>query len=307
MELAWITVGKIMEMFLLILVGVVSYRTGVIDSEANKRLSGLLLKVVSPVLILMAYQIDFKAELLTGLLMVMVFSAVSFGLTIGLANLLIRPGSSRNPEIERMAVIYSNCGFIGIPLINGLMGREGVFYMTAYMTVYNMFIWSHGLVSMCGAGSLRETLKRFVQPATIAIGIGLVLFLLRIRLPEVIFNPLDMLGNMNTPLAMLVAGCSLAESDLPGALKRRRTYLISALKLLVVPMLALVVPVLFHADRAVALTVMVGAACPTGAMVSMFALQYDKDSRYATELFTISTVLSLVTIPLAILTGNLLI
>lgn len=305
MELALITVEKIAEMFLLILVGVVAYRTGVIDSEANKRLSGLLLKVVSPVLILMAYQIEFKTELLTGLLMVMVFSVISFVLTIGLANAVVRPGSSRNPEIERMAVIYSNCGFIGMPLMNGLMGREGVFYMTAYMTVYNLFIWSHGLVSMCGAGNLKETLRRFVQPATIAIGMGLALFLLRIRLPEVIGNPLDMLGNMNTPLAMIVAGCSLAESDLLGALRRRRTYLISALKLLAVPMIALIAPVLLHADHAVALTVMVGAACPTGAMVSMFALQYDKDSRYATELFTISTVLSLITIPVVILIGNL--
>lgn len=305
MELVWITVEKIVEMFLLILVGVTAYKTGVIDSEANKKLSGLLLKVVSPVLILMAYQIEFREELLSGLFAVMVFSMISFVLTIGLANGMIRPGNSRNPEIERMAVIYSNCGFIGMPLMNGLMGREGVFYMTAYMTVYNIFIWSHGLVSMCGAGSVKETLRRFVQPATIAIGIGLLLFLLRIRLPEVIYNPLDMLGNMNTPLAMIVAGCSLAESDLMGALKRSRTYLISVLKLLAAPMITLIAPVLLHADRAVALTVLVGAACPTGAMVSMFALQYDKDSRYATELFTISTILSLLTIPFAILIGNM--
>lgn len=304
MEFAWITLEKIASMFVLLLTGVISYRCGIIDSAANKRLSGLLLKVISPLLILMAYQIEFRKELLAGLGVVMFFSLVSFVVTIGFANLVIRSEKSKNPEIERMAAIYSNCGFIGMPLIGGLLGQEGIFYMTAYMTVYNLFIWSHGLISMCGTGSVKETLRRFVQPATIAIGIGLFLFLFRIKLPALLADSFQMISDMNTPVAMIVAGCSLAESDLLGALKNKRTYLISFLKLIVSPMLTLVILVLCRVDRMAALTVLVGAACPTGAMISMFALQYDRDSKYATELFTISTVLSAITIPLMMLVGD---
>lgn len=301
MELAWITVGKILEMFLIMLLGAAAFRYGVVDSGANKRLSGVCLKIVSPAMILMSYQIEYQPERLQGLLITAACSAASILLAIGVARLTIRPGRSLDVEIEKISAVYSNCGFIGIPLIHGLLGREGVFYMTAYITVFNLLIWSHGLALMCGTGSLRTTLKKLVQPAIIAIGVGVLCFLLQIRLPEVVANPLTMVGDMNTPLAMLVAGCNLAESDLLAALRRPRTYVISFLKLLLFPLLTALLLGALGVNRTIALTVLVATACPSAAMGTMFALQYQRDSNYATELFAITTVLSLVTIPLVIL------
>jgi len=221
-----------------------------------------------------------------------------------LCAVLIRPGKGPRADVERMSIIYSNCGFIGIPLISGLAGSEGVFYITAYITVFNLFVWSHGLAVMSGASSMKTMLVKFVQPATIAIVLGIICFLTRIRVPQLLAEPLNMVGNMNTPVAMLVAGCTLAGSSLTAALRRPRTYWISFLKLLAVPLLTVAVLAAVPVSRTVRLAVLIASACPAGAMTTMFALQYDRDSNYASELFAITTVLSLITIPIVVFAGT---
>lgn len=195
MGLAWITVEKIIGMFFIMAVGVIIFKLGIADRSTNKKMSGLLLKVVSPAIILMSYQMEFRMDLLQGLVMTGLLSLVTSLIAIALSSVLIRRGH-QNAEVEQMAVVYSNCGFIGVPLIQGLLGNEGVFFMTAYLTIFNILIWSHGLM---------------------------------LKIPEIVANPLALIGNMNTPLAMLVAGGNLADSNLAAALQRPRTYWISFL------------------------------------------------------------------------------
>lgn len=304
MELTIITIEKIIEMFLILLIGVIAFKTGIIDSATNKRLSGLLMKVISPAMLFMSYQIEFQKDRLVGLLTAAVLSFVSIVISIAAARVLIRAKNNDKADVEQMSVIYSNCGFIGIPLIAGITGTEGIFYITAYITVFNLLVWSHGIALMSGTASLKTMVVKFIQPATIAIMLGIVCFLCQIKLPEIVAEPLDMVGDMNTPVAMLVAGCSLAESNLAAALKRPRTYWISFLKLIAVPLMTVVILAAAPAARIVELAVLIAAACPAGAMTTMFALQYNRDSNYASELFTITTVLSLLTIPLVVLIGN---
>ena len=302
MELALITMNKIIEMVAIMMIGVVMLKTGIADRETSKKLSSILLNVISPCLIIMSYQMDFNEELLRGLLITIILSAASFIIAIALAHVSVPKKGNPNAAIEKMVVTYSNCGFIGIPIVNAILGTEGVFYMTAYITVYNIFIWSHGLMLMSGrASSPVATAKNFIQPSTIAIIISLVLFVMNIHLPSVIASPFDMIGDMNTPVAMLISGINLAESDLVRSLKRPRTYLMSCLKLIAVPVFTAILLAVVHTEMTIALTVIIAAACPTGAMVTMFALQYKQDSNYASELFTITTVLSLITIPIVIL------
>ncbi|WP_432626597.1 AEC family transporter [Brotaphodocola sp.] len=297
MELALITVEKILEMFVILLMGVVIRKCGMVDERSNKHLSGILLNLVSPCVILMSYQIDFDAMLLERLLWTAGLSAISFVLSIFLANFCVRKNGNPDFGVERMAVIYSNCGFMGLPLIEGLLGSEGVFFMTAYITVFNLFVWSHGVMMMSGrASSFAKTMKSLIQPSMVAIFFSLILFVVGIRLPAVVANPLSMIGKMNTPLAMLIAGANLADSDLLASLKRPRIYWLSALKLLIVPAMTLVELMILHPDRTVALTVLIAAACPAGTMGTLFAIQYHKNGHYASELFAITTVLSLLTV-----------
>ncbi len=301
MELALVTVEKITEMFLIMLAGATAFRWKIMDSAANKRMSGMLLKIISPAMLFMAYQIEYESERLRGLLIIMVLSIASFVWTIFLVNLLLPLKKREDEAVEQMAAIYANCGFIGIPLINGILGMEGVFYLTAYITTLNLIIWSHGQAIMRGTMEAKMAMKNFIQPATVAIGLGIVFFLFRIRLPEILASPLKMVGDMNTPLAMLVAGCSLAEGNLLAALKKARAYYISFIKLILIPGVSILFLSLVPVPQIYRMTIVIAIACPTAATCSMFALQYNKNSNYASELFIITTVLSLVTIPFTVL------
>ena len=210
-----------------------------------------------------------------------------------------RPGV--DSPVEKMAVIYSNCGFIGIPLINGILGAEGVFCMTAYTTVFNVLVWTHGVILMSGGGEkirLKDMWKNLVTPAVIAVVIGIALVLTETSLPAVIANPIASVGDMNTPIAMIVAGANLAQGNVLASLKKVRVYYISFLKLIVAPVITVVLLFFLSSDFNVSMTIFVASACPAGAMGTMFALRYNRDSNYASELFAVSTILSMVTIPL---------
>ena len=176
MELVLPTCEKIGEMFILILAGIVSCKAGLLDEDMSKKLSNLLLMVVCPCLIINSYQIDYRPELFIGLVLCLLFSGISFALDVLVAHVVIRPDSGRDEAIERMGIIYSNCAFIGIPLVEGVLGKEGVFYVTAYLTVFNTLVWTHGVSLMRGKGTLRESLGHLNTPTIYAIGLGLLLF-----------------------------------------------------------------------------------------------------------------------------------
>lgn len=309
--MASIVAIKILQMFIILLAGVIAYKTGLINKTSTAHLSNLLLMMVSPLLSFLSYQLDFTPALLNGLLLALFASVLTYVISIGLSELLFRPEKSllsktetrtENYGVEKLALVYSNCGFFGIPLVSSIFGTEGVFYLTAYLTAFNVLLWTHGLLAMGERFDLKTLWKKLMTPAILAVVTGVICFLLRIHLPELLTYPLGLIANMNTPLAMIVAGANLAQADLLKCLKKPRVYLVSFLRLLVLPALSLLLLWVLHItislDFTIAFTVFIASACPVGAVSIMFAERFGKDSSYATELFVVTTVLSLLTIPL---------
>ena len=309
--MASIVAIKILQMFIILLAGVIAYKTGLINKTSTAHLSNLLLMMVSPLLSFLSYQLDFTPALLNGLLLALFASVLTYMISIGLSELLFRPEKSllsktetrtENYGVEKLALVYSNCGFFGIPLVSSIFGTEGVFYLTAYLTAFNVLLWTHGLLAMGERFDLQTLWKKLMTPAILAVVTGVICFLLRIHLPEILTYPLGLIANMNTPLAMIVAGANLAQADLLKCLKKPRVYLVSFLRLLVLPALSLLLLWVLHItislDFTIAFTVFIASACPVGAVSIMFAERFGKDSNYATELFVVTTVLSLLTIPL---------
>lgn len=307
MTLAATAFNQIMIMFLIILIGIFCYRINLIDKITNKKLSDVVLLLVNPIVIIISYQREFKDTLLTGLLVSLILAVVThiFGIVIGYV--IIRGNKHKaDLAIERFAVVYSNCGFIGIPMAGGLFGSEGVFYITAYMTIFNLLVWTHGVILMTGKANVRSITKALLSPSVVATMIGFLLFVTRIILPDVFKETLTYIGDMNTPLAMLVAGITIAQTDLKKLFLKFRIYYISFLKLLFVPVAMLLLFRLFKLPEVVLLTSVLAAACPTAATVNLFALRYEKNYLYASEIFAVSTVLSLLTIPAVMFIANLL-
>ena len=297
-----VILNQVLLMLILVVAGFISFKTRIITTEGNKHLSNLLVLLVNPVVIFVSYQRDFSPDLLVGLAEAFGLSLLGFGIAMVVAYLCLRKGGKFDEVIERFSVIYSNCGFMGIPLVMAMLGTEGVFYLTAVMTAFNLLVWTHGMIMFTGAGqfNIKGLLRALCSPAILAVPVGLACFLLQWRVPQVLYEALEYVSNMNTPLAMLIAGATVAQTNLLKAFARGRIYYVSVLKLLVAPILIVLALSIFPLPQIVLLTVAVAMASPTATMGTLFAIRYERNAVYASELFAVTTILSAISLPLVV-------
>ncbi len=298
-----IILEKLLIMMVMGLIGFICGKTKLIDGDTNKKLSNLSLLIINPLLIFVSYQTPYSSDIAAGLGIVFLLSLLSFGIQLGAALLLVKKKNNPHIGVERMSLAFSNNGYIGIPLVQGVFGAQGVIYMTVFVTVFNIVLWTVGVLFMTGKTSFRQALKNLCSPAIFMVLMGLVFFFSKISLPELVLEPLETVGNMNTPFAMLIAGATLAGSNLLGCIRKPRLYLLSAEKLLLIPIVSVFVLIPFAClgvDPMLITIVVIAVACPTAAACTMFAHRYQKDSAYASEIFAATTILSAATIPAVI-------
>ncbi len=301
MELASITLYKTLVMVILALAGATSYKSGIVDETVNKKLSELVLTLFTPVLLFTSFQKNFSKDLLSGLAAAASLSLASFAVIWFICKCVVYRQEKDYAAVEHIAMMYSNCGFIGIPMAQGIWGTDGVFYMTAYVAAANFLLWSHGVIVMSGKRDMRSLGNVFTSPTILSIVLGVFCFLAQIRIPAIMKEPMDMIANMNTPMAMMVAGINIAQADLKHTFKKRRLYWLSFVKLILMPMSLVGLFLLIPAGREVKTVMVLATSCPVGVTGSLFALRYGKDAVYASELFAMSTVISIVTVPFMML------
>lgn len=301
MDSAFIVLKQVGVMFILIILGALCFKMNIITKEANKYLSDFILKIICPVLIFMAYQSEYNKELLSGLLMALILAFITYVVLIPVAALLIRKKEGRETAIERFSAIYSNCAFMGIPLVQGIFGAEGILYITASITAFNVFAWTHGIMMMKEEVSFKGLVNAIKSPSVIAVFVGFVCYITNIRLPEIFDSALRHVSNINTPLAMIVAGATIAQTNILKALKKTRILYISSLKLLIFPVLMIFIYMLFKPVPTVLISIAIATGCPTGATGTLFAVSYNKNASYSAEIFAITTVLSAITLPVIVI------
>ena len=303
MELAIIAFRKMIVMFIILIVGIIAYKTKVVTKEGNSTLSDLLLLIVNPVVIFMSFQMEFTHEMFIKLWISIGFAVICHIIAIAVSYIAIGK-KVKDFEIERVSAVYSNCGFIGIPIISALFGQEGVFYLAAYIAVFNILLWTQGYILMTGKKDRKVILKGIFSPCVIAAVLGIICFCLKISVFKEADEAFNHISNMNTPLAMLVAGVTIAQSNVVNALKNIRLYYVCLLKLIIIPVVCAFVLKLFGADNVVTMTSIIEIACPVGASCTMFAIRYNKNAVYASELYVISTLFSAVSLPLVIMAAG---
>ena len=296
--MAEIVLHQAIIMFILIVVGALCFKLKLLSKETVSQISGFVLKVVNPIVILMAYQREFRGDLVRNLGYTFILSVTAYIIAMLTAYLCIRNKEGRETVIERFSCIYSNCGFMGIPLVQAMFDYEGVFYLTAFLTVFNALVWSHGVMQMSGEKSLKSLGKVLRSPAIIAIFLGMILFFARITLPEVLAETLKEIGSLNTPLAMIVAGATIIQTDLLKVFQKPRVFYICFLKLLLIPVCTILAFKLFPFEKTVEMTVLAAAAAPSAAICTMQCLNYHRNAAYASELFGVTTLFSIGTMPL---------
>ncbi len=307
METALIAGEQVLIMLMLMAIGFTLYKLRMLSDATCAQLNRILLTVVTVAVIVSSYNRPFSAELLGNIGLGLLFSGIAHILGIALAFLILR-GNSQTVRAERFASVASNCGFMGIPLVSALVGPEGVIYASCGILMLNVYQWTVGRMILTGSFEGRGLVRRLIlNPGSIGCIAGLVLFAMPFTLPSPISITLDYVSSLNTPLAMIVIGTSVARTPVTKYLRSLNTYLVCAIKLVLTCLVMLPVFALFGAGETVSLSSFLVVACPCAATSSLLPGLFgmDEAERTGAGLVTVSTVLSVATIPLMVLVRGL--
>ena len=289
-------------MLLLAGVGFILFKTGKISQEGSKSLGNILICAVLPCVIVKGFLVERTPERTTSLLISLGAAAVLLGVSVLISRLFFR-----RDAIAAFGAAFSNPGFFGIPLITAALGSENVFYIAAFIGLLNLLQWTYGVSLMTGKrGALRfSALIR--APFLIAIVIGLILFFTAPPLPSLLTDALGSIAGLNTPLAMFTVGVYLAQANFKQMFTQGRLYAVSAVRLLIIPAVCLLllwpIPT---AWQPVKTALLIAAACPVGSNIAVYAHLHGKDSAYAAQSVVVSTLFSVITLPLLVGLAGLL-
>lgn len=297
-------VERVLILFLMIAAGYICGKRGTVTKRGAQQLTSILLYVVTPMIIISSLQNMIGQVSLGNLLTAGGLAILCMGISILTSMLFFRKSLNERKKVLRFAAAYSNCGFMGLPLAQAVLGDAGVAYASMFMVAFNLLVWTHGYASMSSTRSLNWR-RIVVNPGLIGFAIGLPLFVFSIRLPELLLLPVSSLASMNTPLAMIVIGSYVARVNLKEIFQDAQLYLLSGIRLLLIPLLSFAVLLPLDVDKTVATCVLILSAAPTGANTVMFAAQFGGDAKLASKAVTFTTLLSMFTLPFFILLAKL--
>ena len=290
---------QVLVLFILIAVGFILGKKGIMNDTTAKLCADLALVIATPCVIISSFRRESTPENWVNLLVSLGAALLVHVISIGIAHLLFRQRGDIGPVL-RLSVVLSNAGFMGLPLQRAVLGEIGVFYGAAYVVAFNLVYWSYGVIIMSKQGGRVPWKKILFSPGVVALVVGMLVMVLPWDLPEVIAAPMSHLGALNTPLPMLFIGYYLTKTDFAAALRRPVLMGVCAVRLLLVPVIA--TSLLYALGiRGDLLTSMIIAACaPVAAGVSMFATRFERDHESSVSMVSVSTVLSLTTMPLIV-------
>lgn len=288
---------EVAVILLLILVGYFTVKKGMFTKESLGSITSFLLYIITPCLIVSSF-LSAESGKLDGwtLLLAVVLPALSIVISIAVSYLFFRREPLGRRRVLRFSTVFCNVGFMGIPLVEGIVGSEGVLYGSFFIAVFNIFCWTYGYVMM-GGGKVR--LKALLlNPGVIGIVIGLPLYLLDVPVPALFVEPVELISALNTPLAMIVVGGYIAQVKLRAFVSDLAVYKMAVLRLVVAPLLYLALVWLLRPDETLLMSTVIQAATPVAANCVLFAVQFGSDAELASKSVAVSTALSVVTIPL---------
>ncbi|MBD7916104.1 AEC family transporter [Clostridium sp. Sa3CUN1] len=295
-----IVLKEIMSLFLIILIGVYSKKRKIINEEINFGLRKILLEITLPLLIINSFNFSFQDEMKSNVLISLIYSVAFFVVGIIVSYICLIPIKSDKKKILHFANIFPNCGFVGFPIINSLFGAEGMIYGSIFNTVFNIFLWTYGVIIFSNKVSKSNIKKIFLNPSIIAVYIGIFMMIFNIKLPSFILESTKLVGNMTTPISMMIVGVMLADVKVKDIFKQGTIYYGSIIKLIVIPISLYFIKLLLKDNSTIINTIILIQAMPAATMTTIFSIDFNKEKEYSAIVVFISTLLSIITIPIMV-------
>ena len=236
MQISILLMEQIFELFLMILMGFIIVKAGIVKEEDSKVLSKIILYLIIPCVIINAFQVNYTKETVNGLLLALVASILLQIILLLVVSLISRLFSLN--EVESASIYYSNSGNLIVPIVTFVLGQKWILYGCVFMSIQLIFLWTH-CKKIISRESSYDWKKILLNINMISIAIGIVLFFAKIRLPEVLTDTLSSVGSMIGPASMIVTGMLFAGMNMKDIFANKRVYFISALRMIVIPLIAL--------------------------------------------------------------------
>ena len=287
---------QVMTLFVMMGVGFVLRKRSLLTETGTSQMSFVLTNIVTPCVIIHSLQTEKTPELLQSMGKAAGILAGFYVVGILLTFFFFRKEPETTRKTLRYAVIYCNTGFMGLPLVQAVLGDEALIYATISVVMFNLFTWTHGAMLMGGKAAM-SVKKALLNPGTVALFVGFPLFLLSVRLPSFLGNSIGMLADLNTPLAMLVIGSLMGTANLKESFTQKKLYLTTFLRLILVPAIVLLALAPLKLDYLLYATCVILCSSPVAGMTPIFAVKFGGDTVSASQSVTLSTLLSILTMP----------
>jgi predicted permease len=297
-------INLMLILLILLLVGVFARKTGVINDQANKHLTRIVVVLAQSAMILAAVM---NAEpSLTGLelLGLVGISFVAYAIMLVVVVLFtwvlrIKPGDR---GVFQFMALFGNVGFMGFPIVASLFGDAAVFYASLFNIPFNLLTYSLGImmISPRSGEKVKINIKQFINAPLVSSFVAVLIFALKIPIPAPVAGATELLGDMVVPAAMLIIGSSLGDMSLKEVFSDWRLYLLAPVKLIAIPVIIWSVLRLFVANPLILGIATVLASMPVATNTTMLCIEYKGNEALASKGVFITTILSVATIPLTV-------
>ncbi len=294
-------VNQVMVLFIIMMVGFYAKKKKFLNITVDKGLSELLLNITLPFMIVTSFNIKYEATMVSNAQKILIYSFLIHISLIFISKLLFFKFPTNKQQVFRFITIFCNVGFMGYPVLESIYGGVGVFYAAIFNIPFNILVWTVGVMLYTGEKDFKSMRKAAANPALIAVFIGIILFVFSIRLPLPIETSLKLVGSTTTPISMIIIGSMLAEMKFKDIFSDISIYYATVVRLLIVPMIIYMVLKFFKVDELLLNICVILQAMPAAVSTAIIAEKYGGDSLLASQCVFITTIVSVITIPIVIL------
>ncbi len=290
-------------LYILVAVGAIADKVGIYTEKVAKSCTDLLFYIITPAVIIESFiSLEYNPETAKGLFIAMGCGFILHILSAGISAMVFNRCDINQGCIYKYACAYGNCGYMALPLASAVLGNEGVFYCSAVIISFQIFSFTHGIYTITKGGEkVKFDFKKLIlNPGVISVIVGLPLFLLSVNLPRIISAPLGYISSLNTPIAMLIFGTYIANTNFKSIFKNRRIFAVSLIKLIILPLILITAFRLIGISGSLLVALSISAGAPTANNTVMFAAKYDRDTGLASQTVAVVSFISIITLPVMI-------
>lgn len=284
-------------LFIYMAVGFYCRKRGIFNDVARDKLTDFVVFITLPCMIFESFNMEFSLAALKQGAVALLIAVVMACVALVLGRVLYNRFPYEEKSILQYGTLVSNSGFAGLPVVSGAYGDEGLFLGSLFIIPTRILMWSAGISLFTKADAKQAVRKVMLNPGIIAVEIGLVRMILQIPLPHFVDSAVDNLGACTSPMAMALVGAILADVPLKTVFDPKSFYLV-AVRQFLLPGICLVALRLLGMDPLTTGVSVVITGMPIGSTTAILAQKYGADAKFASKCVFISTLTSLVTVPI---------